>query len=367
MNIECDKTLLSDAIGKADKITNKNVSLPVLSCVLIEAQDQNLIIKATNLDLGLEIKIPAKIKKTGKIAIQGSLLNQFLINLPSNDLQISLIQNEEGNLKILSKTSETLVKVLNSEDFPIIPKPEKIETIKILNKDFILGIKSVWYSASQSTIKPELSSVYLYKAGQDFVFVSTDSFRLAEKRVFCKTDKDFIGMIIPIKNAGDILKIFDGVDGTIDFGYEKNQFFIQNKEIYLVSRITDGNFPDYKQIIPKEDITHVEITKENFSQILKIAGLFSDQFNQVNIKVSKDNFIEVTSKNSDKGESKNSAKVSVEGDEVIANFNQRYLLDCLSSIEEENLYLGFNGTNKPLIIRGSKNSSFFYLVMPMNK
>ncbi len=265
--------------------------MPILSCIYLKAVKNTLVIRATNLDCGIEIKIPAKVEEEGETALQGAVLNSLLAGLPK-EKNITL-ESKDGNVVISTSTNTTLIKTFSPDEFPTIPKLETQRTIEISPKVLVKGFKSVVYSASMSTVKPELSSVYVFKEGSDLVFVSTDSFRLAEKRVKIKESIEFPSVIIPAKNVNDIIRTLENLNDDIKVLFDKNQIAFEGKDIYLMSRVIDATFPDYKQIIPKAFVTEVIILKQDFVDSLKTSHVFSDKFNQVNVKAmpSKKSFI----------------------------------------------------------------------------
>ncbi|MDE1874886.1 MAG: DNA polymerase III subunit beta [Patescibacteria group bacterium] len=366
MKIECIKDKLIEAVAKADRLTGKNLSLPILACVDIKAAKNTLVIRATNLDCGIEIKIPAKVESEGEVALQGAVLNSLLAGLPK-EKNITL-QSKEGNVVISTSANTTLIKTFSPEDFPAIPKLDTKRFVEISPKILVKGFKSVVYSASTSTVKPELSSVYVYKDGSELIFVSTDSFRLAEKRVKIKDTLDFPPVIIPSKNVNDIIRTLENTTDDIKVIFDKNQIAFEGKDIYLMSRVIDATFPDYKQIIPKAFVTEVVVLKQDLVDSLKTSHVFSDKFNQVNVKAlpSKKSFV-ISTKNSDVGEYTNTIDSSVTGQDIDINFNHKYLSDCLTSIDSDSLAVSISGSNKPLVMRGVSDKSFTYLVMPMNR
>jgi len=234
--------------------------------------------------------------------------------------------------------------------------------------DFVKGLKSVWYSSSVSSIKPELSSVYVYCDGEFVVFAATDSFRLAEKRVKLKKNKDFGQILIPYKNIPDIMRVLESLNDEVSVTLDKNQISFDHKGVYLVSRVIDGVFPDYKQIIPKSSTTEVVLLKQDFANALKISNIFSDKFNQINIKVNQNQKkCEVRTKNNDVGENVSVLDAAITGEGIDINFNYKYIVDCLQSVDSDSLTLSFAGLNKPMIIFPVSDTTFRYLVMPMNR
>jgi DNA polymerase-3 subunit beta len=366
MKITCSKEKIQGFISKADRITGKNATLPVLACILLEAKDSKLFIRATNLDLGIEASVPVKVEQEGMVAVPGSLFVQFLSNVSDSENITLEVQNQ--NLRITSSKNETTIKALSHEDFPTIPRLERNQVCTISSPAFIHGLKSVWYSASVSSMKPELSSVYLYPKDNNLMFVATDSFRLAEKKIETKELEQFESVLIPYRNVSEIIRVFDDVPSDIEVRFDSGQVAFVYDSVYLVSRIVDGSFPDYQQIIPKDNTTEVTVLKQDLIQALKLSNLFSDSFNQVTMSIRPDDGIfELRSKNVDKGENQNTVSATLRGEAVEISFNHKYVNDAFGSINSDSVILMFNGRTKPVVIRGVNDSSFMYLVMPLNK
>ncbi len=366
MKIECSTERLVAAVARTEKITGKNLTLPVLGCILFEAHGKMLILRATNLDLGIEIEIPVKVESEGKLAIPGGIMANFLSIIHSGDTV--RIEDVEGNAKISVGGTTTVIKAIPHDDFPSIPhiEGEKITTLDA--KDFIKGIKAVWYSSAVSSMKPELSSVYIHNDGDTMYFVATDSFRLAEKKIKLKKTNEISSLLIPVKNIPEILRILDIADTLVDMTVAKNQISFNYSGVYLTSRVVDGVFPDYRQIIPKEHTTTVTILKQDLANSLRLATIFSDKFNKLNIKAHpSDKLFQISTKNADVGETASTLEAVTEGDDIDINFNHKYITDSFQSVESDSLELEFNGLTKPLVIRGVNDHSFLYLVMPINK
>lgn len=367
MKFETVKEKIYSVISKAEKVTSKNLSLPVLSCILLEVKDNQLIVKATNLDLGIEMSIPVKMESAGLVAIPGSILSSFISSLPNDEL--IKFEVKDGNLSVVSKNSRAVIKAVLHDDFPNIPKIDEEVVYKLSGLDVVKGFKSVWYSASVSSMKPELSSVCVYGEEENLCFVATDSFRLAEKKIRVSKLPNFSNILIPFKNVSDILRILDDGKGEVELRYNKNQLsIVYNNNTYITSRVIDGLFPDYKQIIPKESKTEIIVLKQDLINSLKLSNIFSDTFNQINLKVSlEDKALELKTKNSSVGENQNKIDGSITGEAVEMNFNYKYIVDCFNSVDSDSVSLSFNGMAKPLVIRGVKDKSFTYIVMPMNR
>lgn len=365
MKLECSVEKIKIAVSQAERITGKNLTLPVLSAIIFEAKGKFLKLKSMNLSLGIEIDVPAKILEEGVLALPGSVVNNIFSNIFENE-NVSL-ESFEGNLLIKTKKNKIKVKGVSFEDFPSIPVVSG-DVFEINSKKIIDGIKSVYYSASVSDIKPEISSVYIYSNEDYLVFVSTDSFRLAEKKVLVKGVGEIPGILIPHKNIPEILRVFSETEGDVKVCFNKNQISFSLNGVYLTSRIIDGVYPDYRQIIPKSFTTEAVLLKQDLLNALKLSNIFSDKFNQLDLTVSsKQKLFEISSSNNDVGENKTQLSGAVSGEDITLSFNYKYLLDGLVSITTDSISIQMNDGSKPIVVSCVGDKSFTYLIMPMNR
>lgn len=366
MKVEVSREKIRNAIQKAEKAVGKNLNLPVLSCVQIEAKKTHIIIRSTNLDLGIEIIIPAQVLEEGTVAVPAPTLNSFFSNL--GDEKDITLEEKNGNLYVSTGSISATIKSFPSDDFPSIPRIKDGKETKIDIKGFLRGIKSVIFSAATSTIKPELASVCIYNDDGELVFVSTDSFRLAEKKVKAPKGFEVDHILIPSKNAAEIVRILDEYNGDVSLTLTDSQISLEFGDIYITSRLIEGIFPDYRQIIPKEFTSEAILLKQDLITSLRMANIFSDNFNQINFSILPGKKIfELKTKNNDVGENISSIHAALTGESLTINFNYRYIIDCFAPIEADSVSLNFNGLSKPMVIKGVSDRSFLYLVMPMNK
>jgi DNA polymerase-3 subunit beta len=334
--------------------------------MLLTAEKGSLVISATNLDIGITITLPVKVIEEGVVAVPGAIFTQT-INSVFNDKNITL-ETEEGNIKVVTEHSKTTIKCLLHDDFPTIPTVFSEKVFSIPADDFKKGLRSVVYAASLSTIKPTLSSVCIYGEDETLTFVSTDSFRLAEKKIHLKKEIEVNHILLPFKNIQDIIRVFDTVSGSIEIHPTEHQIAFMYEGVYMVSRLVDGSFPAYTNLIPKESSTEVTLLKQDLLNTLKQSNIFTDKFSQIFFTVSvKNKTCEIRTKNADIGETSATLDVVAKGEDISISFNYKYIIDCFSSIESDSISLLFNGTSKPMIIRGVHDTTFTYLVMPMNK
>jgi len=364
MHITINREELLSRLELVGKVSTKHITLPILQCVLLEAEDSVFTIRATNLEIGIESKSPITVIESGRIAVPASILIQTISLMATKEITL---RTEESVLVIEGSGSVTHIKATPHEEFPTIPRITA-KGQKIHKSLFSLGIKTASFAASVSSIKPELGSVYiLQKKEHSLTFVCTDSFRLMEKTV---PQKGFIleyPILIPQKNALEFARVCDVREGEPEFKINENQCALEFEDgVYITSRLTGGSFPDYEQIIPKEYSTHSTLLKNDLAHAFKKSNIFLNKFLQVGIYVTKDS-VTITANSGEVGTTTESIRAQTEGDDLTLNFNQRYISEPLGHIVDDSIVMHFAGIGRPLVIEGVNERSLRYLVMPMNK
>ena len=365
MHVTLDTKNFYDQLELVGRVSTKHVTLPVLQCVLIEAKGSLVTLRATNLEIGIEVSVPGTVSAEGMIAVPATTLIQ-IANLHS-DREITL-RVEDTTLLVEGKSSKTEIKSIPYEEFPSIAK--LTTTGQSVNGAlFALGIKSTVFAASQSSIKPELGSVYVYqKKEQTLTFVTTDSFRLMERTVPQKGLVFDMTVLIPHKNALEIARICDLVGGDPICRVDENQLALEFTEgVYVTSRLTAGTFPDYAQIIPKEYVTTVTVLKDDLVHAFKKSAIFLNKFFQVRFNITTKG-LTVSADSGEIGMTTDSINAQVEGEELSLNFNQRYVAEALGHFADDSIVMRFAGIGRPMVITGVNDEvTMRYLVMPMNK
>ncbi|MEX0912934.1 MAG: DNA polymerase III subunit beta [Candidatus Paceibacterota bacterium] len=364
MQLTLDREAFLKKLEIVSKVSTKHLTLPVLQCVLLKAEDSTLQMSSTNLELGIEANMKASVTKGGDIAVPASVLLQTVSLVSEKEITL---KEEDGGLVVRSGNGESLIKSVPFEDFPSIPKVEGGGQ-KLNNKLFSLGIKSVAFAASQTSIKPELGSVYVFqKKEHSLTFVATDSFRLMEKTVPQKGVFFDSSVLIPQKNAIEISRILDALDSDPLCRFNENQFSLDFEEgVYVTSRLVAGSFPDYEQIMPKEFSTSAVLLREDLTRSFRKTSIFLNKFSQVGLSVG-DNSLKVSAVGGDAGTTTESVRAEIDGEGVVLNFNQRYLSEGLAHFVDDSVMLQLSGVGRPLVVKGVSDGTVRYLVMPMNK
>lgn len=364
MHIHVDTKEFYTKLEVVGRVSTKHVTLPVLQCVLLEVNENILTMRATNLEIGIEVQLPVEVVAVGSIAVPAQVLIQTVNCYTSPKITLKVA---DGSLEVSGGGSQTRIKSIPHEEFPTIPKIN--EKGQVLNRDmFVLGVKTVVFAASQSSIKPELGSVYMFqKKEHSLTFVATDSFRLMEKTVPQKGVVLDSSVLIPFKNALEIVRAAEQAQGDPVCRINENQFSLEFEDgLYITSRLVTGSFPDYEQIIPKEYCTHATVIKNDLTQAFRKTSIFLNKFLQVSLRVAKGQVI-LSAQSGDVGDTTEVVHAQVDGDELTLSFNQRYVAEALQHFVDDSLTMHFAGIGRPLVIKGANDSSIRYLVMPMNK
>lgn len=364
MDITISHQQLVEALELITRISVKHVTLPVLQCVRVEAREGRVILQTTNLEVSLEIELKATVNEPGVVAVPAQTFLQSIQFISQPELTL---RAEDQVLQIETEATNTSIKLFVVDEFPNLNTISG-ESISINPEMFAYGIKSVAFAASQTSIKPELGSVFIQqKREHSLTFVATDSFRLMEKTVPQKNLVLEQSIMIPYKNALEMARVCEVVGGEAVFILNENQCALSfDKGVYFTTRLVVGSFPDYEQIIPKEYISHTTTLKEDLVRTFKKTNIFLNKFRQVSLTITK-NSLTIASQNAEVGHTTNTVKADTEGEEITLNFNQQYIMDPLPYIQDDSVKMSFAGIGRAMVMKGVSDSSFRYLVMPMNK
>ena len=365
MRFTTTREKILNAVLIAERITGKKETLPVLSCVLLEIE-KDLAVKATNLEAWIEAHAACDVSERGKVAVPAAILSQTLRSMTSDKLTLTL---EHSNLVVESRGTRTLIKAIPHEEFPTLTDTTEEKGIEIAREKLLHGLHSVSYAASPSMIRPELGSIYVALKDGEMVAVATDSFRLAEKVMKGNFGKGSFEILIPLKHALELSHVLERIESDdVRVVGEDTQLTVSAPGLRFVSRVVEGTFPNYTEIMPKKFSTEATLLKNDMAEVLKKARVFSGNDQHVGFhSYPKKKVFTVTARSADVGEMSDSLDASLSGEDLDINFHIGYLADCLPIIQADSITLGFSGAGKPLVIHGVSDPSFTYLVMPLNR
>lgn len=371
MNIIILKEKLKKGVDIVEKISHKSLTLPVLQNILFKTEKNFLRLSTTNLESAINWWGLVKTKKQGEICIPTKFLSNFLTFLPNKSIDLK-IQN--FIMDLTCDNYKTKIKGINPEEFPIIPQLEEGQIIKIDNFVFCQALSQILNIPSSSTARPEISGIYFVFESNLIKMVATDSFRLAEKKLFFDTKiSKKHSLILPQSAAKEIVSVFGEKQGDLNIRFSPNQIMfeymmneVEHPQIQFISRLISGEYPNYQEIIPKKYKTQVKIQKKEFLNQIKSASLFSGKINEVKLKISpKNNKVEVFSQSPTLGEYKSFFTGDISGDEVSASFNHRFLIDGISEIKKDKLSFELTGEDGPAALKPLGNEDYLYIIMPI--
>lgn len=363
MEFSCLKEQLQKGLQIAERHTNHQHSIPALSGVLLETNKNQLIIRSTDLYTGFETKISAQIKKEGIVVVPARPTISLLASL--NDEKVDL-ESKNNNICLTTKYTETAIKTYALEDFPKLPKIKGGVKISFNIKTLLDGLKGVSFAAANSDIKPEISSVF-FRSGNEknLKIAATDSFRLAERALKLVAPKE-ASFLFPSKSVTDFMKIIENFDGEAEFSFDNQHLMVSHPSFAYFTRLIEGKFPDYEQIIPTTFASEVSLNKNELIEALKLAGVFAGRLKEIKLRAyPDDNLLEILTSDSELGEHSSRLKAQVTGEGIEISFNQKYLLEGLDPVNSSNVILRFSGPNRPVVIQSPQDVSYVYLAMPM--
>lgn len=371
MKIEILKDNFKKALSACERITRKITTLPVLQNVLIKTEGNFLELTTTNLETTIRWWVLSKIEEKGKLAAPATFLSN-LINLTVSE-KIHL-REENNNLVIESKEQKTQIQGQDTEDFPVIPSIKRENPWQIPSNQLVQGLQQISDIPSSSQIRPEISGIYFNLKKKTLKIVGTDSFRLAEKTIKLTNENKKDGsFILPQSTAKEIISVFSQEEGRINVYFDDNQvlFELFNEElshpsIHILSRVIEGEYPNYAEIIPKKHTTEIQVEKELLDLQIKQAGLFSGKVLEVKLSaLKKEGKLKLFSQSAEIGKNESYFSCKIEGEDIEVSFNYKFLLDGLNNIKSSEVLFELSGQDGPGVLKPVGDESYLYILMPI--
>ncbi|MBP6005584.1 DNA polymerase III subunit beta [Candidatus Saccharibacteria bacterium] len=363
MKISVSQKLLSKALMSVSRVTSSRLNLPVLSNILFRATDQGLVLEASNLETSMIYELGCKTEIPGDILVQAKLITDIISNVKSDKLQLVASQ---GVLEIVSDGFDSRVNLANPEDFVTISFDRNIKPLKFNSKELLEGFQKTSFAASIDQNHPSLSSVYLYKKADNIVLVSTDSYRLSEYKIDFEGQLDN-GILLPINSIVELMRIISQSEA------EEVQLFCDGKqalfvidEISFITRLIEGNFPDYQMIIPKELSNQVSLNRQELIDAVKMADVFSRENSHIITLLFRAGKLTINSSDTQYGHNSTDIKINYQGEEINISLNASYLLPSIKALDSEEIQVNVVSQNDPVVINASPiDPRQLQLIMPL--
>lgn len=366
MQITTTRENLLKGLQKAERFTGKNATLPILSFVMLKVEKNKIKLYSTDLEIGAIFEIHAKTEEIGSLVVPAKSLIQFIQNI--NDTNINL-KIKKDKLFIEGNNYKTFFNCLGADDFPVIPDNIKEKLIQVNSEEILKGLNNVVSLINFNSSRPEISGILMLLQKDGIKFVGTDSFRLSEIDIPLKDQKisKEVSVIIPLRLGQELVKIFQEEDQEADIYLNEHQIMVKNKNFTIVSRLIEGSYPPYEQIIPKNNKTKIVLNKNIFKKALEMASVFSGKLNEMKINLDfEKNILKISSQNNEVGDFSQDLDFEGEGENQEIVLNWKFLIDGINKFEEDKIVLETNNSvSSPIVMKGLKNSRSIYLLMPI--
>lgn len=376
MKVTCTQENLNKALGMVSKVTNKNLTLPILNNVLLKTEKNGLKLSTTNLELGVSFWIGGKVEEEGAITVPTRLFANFISNLPGENVEI---KTREDVLNIKCDGYKTNIKGVDAKEYPLTPQLEIKPLFKIASEDFKRALNQVLPAVSVSESRLEITGVLMdfsqIKKGKLFL-VATDSYRLAKKTVTFDSKVvdlatleilgDLKAVIIPKNAVSALARDLNEGEEELEVVVTESQILFRFGSASILTRLIEGRYPDYTSVIPEKFLSQVIISTQTLAHAVKIASFFSNALNHsVKFSLTKSGKLEVSSETNELGSNSSRLDAEVNGETLEVVYNYKYLIDGINCLAGEKLILDVNDQNSPSLLHDSADESFLYVVMPI--
>lgn len=378
LKLSCTHENLLTTLGYLEWVVGRQSHLPILSNILFEAEQGRLCLYATNLEIGVKAELGAKVEGEGGVVLPAKLLHQFVQNLSPKE--VIHFRQDGSRVVVENGYDEISINTVESKDFPLIPEHAGAYPIQLPAKELVETLRRVIFAVSMNESRIELTGVYFSVSERGIHVAATDSFRLAEatfasqetapQAEFGTYLKEQGGIILPVDTLQELVRIIGGGESEVSLAIEENQAFFEVGGVKVVSRVIQGRYPDYQQILPKEFQFTVTVPKEALVRALKMATGFA-QYGSSEVKfrfLAEAGAVELSTSSSGIGEQKTKIMLEEafpEDREII--FQPRHVLEGVNVLEGDLIRFHLNAKDMPVLLTGENPKQHLYLVMPIRK
>ncbi len=365
MRFICTQSNLLQGLSKVVAVAGRNKQLPILEHVLLTLREGALYATCTDLEIGIETIIPGKAESEGSCTVVARKITEYVQQLPTTNPLTLEVKNNSLYLK--TEGFQAQFPIASAEDFPLLPTLSKGKLFNLSASNFCNVLSRALFASARDETRPEIHSVYIQGSGDYIIAAATDSFRLAEEHLHLGNGAADFMFLLPLATAQEIVRLFNNTE-TISLTPHNSHISVSGTGTTLISRLIDGKYPDYKQIIPKTFVTTGLVDKEVFIRALKTLLVFLPRDSrrvQLTVKPKK-SIMALKVAGSATGEGDVELEFNGSGKDLIILFNIQYLLDGLQHIPGKNVLLKLVGTAEPAVFTPDTDSlQYTYVVMPI--
>jgi DNA polymerase III subunit beta len=363
MKLTCAKDELADKLQVAGRGVSTRTTVQILAGILLNAADGRLSLSATDMEISLRVSLEAQVEDEGSVVVPGRLLVDIVRLLPAGEVTISH-RAEEGVVELVCGSASYRLNTYAAEDFPRLPEIDDASAFTVEKEAFVETIARVSRSASRDESRPVLTGVLVRFEGDKLVMAATDSYRLSVKETSLSDSPGReIEAIVPARALGELARVAQGEGETIQVGVQENQVVFGVDDVWLTARRIDGQFPNYKQLLPESFEAEVTMPREEFLDVVRRTSVLAQRKSPLRLRF-EDGELTVSAQTQDVGEAHESLPVSYSGEPLEIGFNAEFLRDGLESVNDESVRLKLISPLRPGLIHG-ESDDFLYLIMPI--
>ncbi len=364
MKIIITQENLKAGLQTVSRVVGNSSTLPILNNVMLETENGLLKISGTNLETGISTFVRCSVEKEGGICVGVKTISDLINSLPSTNITI---ESNDTETQLTTDHSKLSIKHLPTDDFPLIPKIEDGSKIKMNAEVLKNSLDQVMFAASSSETQPEISGILFWFAEEQVLITATDRYRLAEKSMAYEGKIDY-KIIVPHRSAQEISRLLTGLNQDVDMSVTGTQMSLSLENTYLVTRLIDGQYPDYQQIIPESSNTQIIIDRQELLSALKTTSVFSRGSGSITLEFdSESSMVKLSSEAHDLGQGAVEILCKINGDSGVLIINYRYLLDFLTNLSSDTLVMKIIDSSGPVTFVPESNDKYLYLVMPIKQ
>ena len=367
MKVFCDGLDLSSAVLKVVKATSTKNFNPILEGIKIVAQDEILILTATDGDLAIEKRIKADVKVDGETVVPGKFFSEYVKKLTNGSIELEL--NEKNQLKIKYTDSETYIQCLNPQEYPHIKTVNNTEYVSIKSKNFKSVIEKTIFAVATDDTRPILKGASFETEDNDLCVVALDGYRLAKNITQIEGYTSKFKCVFPGRSLKEISNLLDDSEDIINIYFDRNYTMVEIDDTKIISRLLDGEFINYKQILPKNFCSKMLINKAQLENSLEQGAILARQTNDNKVQFHIQEKLINLKTNNELGNWSDNVAITLTGDDIDINFNLNYIRDCLKVIDDDFVEFSFSGKYSPCIVQGENDTkdNSLYLILPLRQ
>jgi DNA polymerase-3 subunit beta len=361
---------LARGLQVVSRAVSSRSTLPVLANVLLRTEDAGLKLTATNLEIGITAWVPGKIDGEGTLTVPARLFNDLVAGLPAGE-RIDLEADSPTSLRIKAGRYQTQLRGIDAEEFPVIPSPGERPTTRVSQKELKRALSEVVFAAATDEARPILTGVLTRMSGDRLTLAAADNYRIAVRSLPILDPVEDTSLVVPARSYAELMRVMTDTDDPVEImlASSKSQILFHVEGVDIVSRLIDGQFPNYQQVLPTSHSTRAVVERDELLKAVRISALIaSAAANVIRIRMgdegSGSGSVTVAAA-ADVGEAQTEVEAAIEGETVQISFNARYLQEALQNLDHDQLALEFSGPLSPGVLRPTEDEDYVHVIMPV--